>query len=710
MANEFYIRKGLSIATMSVATASGPTQNTKYLVLGDDSVVRWATASSAGESMTSGTSGTSGTTLMMQVNSFTSNSISLGQKTFNFSAKNLGWSIGTRVRVFYNGGNYMEGIVSNPVGFMGATYVDINIDYVSGSGTYPDLSGEPWSIFVTGDVGISGSQGTSGTSGTTGTSGTSGTSGINGSSGTSGANGSSGTSGTSFSGSGTNNYVVKWSGTTSLQDSNIQDAGYPNGVGVNYAPQSGKIFSIGNAVQPTTAYILNNYATSSTATALEISNVASGSGAKYGVTVYVPTGTNNYALKLEDGRQSAGYVLTSDASGNAYWAAAAGGSSLTSGNWRFDESTSINTVNPSTGGFAYWEETTISRTNQSNLTLVNRIQLTKSTLNGVDMDSWLKSLNGTGFTGTLNSVSHTYSKTLTKGYISIRNSSNVVHNFKVVAEGWYSSAVTPNDRPSGTSTFNSLTSTSNDPEYWLAVQDDNVNQLLSIYVDYMGSTYTSFSDSDDVVISKSETPPITVAQPALTFQISDGNSGLDAFGLAINGRNSLHLNNYTRSILGSTGSRDATVIGYNAGWTMSTATSSTFIGASAGAAIKTGPANTFVGAAAGMKAATASNNVFVGAYSGFNNFKDSNVFIGSNSGYNNNGNRNIFIGASAGSAAAAATVNNSIAIGFDATPTADNQLVLASSQYPLGTASAGVFSHYLNAKINGIDVKIPIYY
>lgn len=328
------------------------------------------------------------------------------------------------------------------------------------------------------------------------------------------------------------------------------------------------------------------------------------------------------------------------------------------------------------------------------------------------MESWLRSLNGTGFTATYNSISYSYSKYLTKGYISIRNASNVIHNFKVVSLGWYSSAVTPSDRPSGTSTFNSLTS-ANDPQYWLAVVDDAVNNLMSIYVDYVGSTsYTSFTDADSVVISQSSTLPITVAQPSFSFQISDGQSpaGLDAFGLAINGRNSIHLNNYTRNIFGSTGSRDATVIGYNAGWTMSVATSSTFIGASAGAAMKTGTANTFIGAAAGMKGMTASNNVYVGAYSGFNNMKDSNVFIGANSGYNNNGNRNIFIGASAGSAAAASTVNNSIAIGFDATPTADNQLVIASSQYPLGTASAGVFSHYLNAKINGIDVKIPIYY
>ena len=323
------------------------------------------------------------------------------------------------------------------------------------------------------------------------------------------------------------------------------------------------------------------------------------------------------------------------------------------------------------------------------------------------------SLNGTGFTGTYNSVSYSYSKYLTKGYISIRNASNVIHNFKVVSKGWYSSLTSPNDRPSGTTAFNSLATPANDPLYWLAVVEEGVSNIVSIYVDYVGSTsYTSFNDADSVVISQSSVLPITVASPAFSFQINDGQSpaGLDSFGLAINGRNSLHLNNYTRNIFGSTGSKDATVIGYNAGWTMSVATSSTFIGASAGAALKTGIANTFIGAAAGMKGMTGSNNVYVGAYSGFNNMKDSNVFIGANSGYNNNGNRNIFIGASAGSAAAAASVNNSIAIGFNATPNTDNQLVIASADYPLGTASSGVFSHYLNAKINGIEVKIPIYY
>jgi len=44
MANEFFFKKGLAIATASVATASGASQSNRYLVLGDDNIVRNAPA------------------------------------------------------------------------------------------------------------------------------------------------------------------------------------------------------------------------------------------------------------------------------------------------------------------------------------------------------------------------------------------------------------------------------------------------------------------------------------------------------------------------------------------------------------------------------------------------------------------------------------------------------------------------------------------
>ncbi len=131
--------------------------------------------------------------------------------------------------------------------------------------------------------------------------------------------------GAGVTGSGTANYIAKWTSSGVIANSNIQDAGYPNGVGINYGPQTGVILAVGNAVQPTTQYILNNYATSSTTTVLQLVSIGSGTGSHIGMDVFVPTGSNNYAIKIQDGRQASGYVLTSDASGNAYWAAPTGG-------------------------------------------------------------------------------------------------------------------------------------------------------------------------------------------------------------------------------------------------------------------------------------------------------------------------------------------------------------------------------------------------
>lgn len=133
-----------------------------------------------------------------------------------------------------------------------------------------------------------------------------------------------------LTGSGTNFYISKWTSTGTLTDSNIQDYGYPFGVGINYAPQTGVQLAVGNAVNPTTIYSLNNYATSSTTRAGYFQNYGNpGTGSKLGIEVSVPTGTDNYALKLTDGRQATGYVLTSDANGNAYWSAPTGGSGAT---------------------------------------------------------------------------------------------------------------------------------------------------------------------------------------------------------------------------------------------------------------------------------------------------------------------------------------------------------------------------------------------
>ena len=112
-----------------------------------------------------------------------------------------------------------------------------------------------------------------------------------------------------LTGSGTANYIAKFTSAGVLADSNIQDYGYPLGVGINYAPQTGVQLAIGNAVNPTTLYALNNYATSSTTYGAEINNIGPGTGSHIGIAIQVSAGTDNYGLKIADGRQGADKVL-----------------------------------------------------------------------------------------------------------------------------------------------------------------------------------------------------------------------------------------------------------------------------------------------------------------------------------------------------------------------------------------------------------------
>lgn len=201
----------------------------------------------------------------------------------------------------------------------------------------------------------------------------------------------------------------------------------------------------------------------------------------------------------------------------------------------------------------------------------------------------------------------------------------------------------------------------------------------------------SLPDKNGIIALTTDIP--VIASPAFSFQINNGNStaGLTSFGVAQFSSNSLHFNN-SSIYLSGTSSVNNTLIGFGAGRSMTTGSSNTFMGASAGFAKTTGLRNTYIGDSAGSSNMIGSNNVFIGSSTGLRSGTGSN---------------NTFIGAFVGTASI--EYNNTIAIGSYASPTADNQLVIASSEYPIGTASSAVFSHFLNTKINGIDVKIPIY-
>ena len=402
MANEFYVRKGLAIATSSIATASGATQATKYLVVGDDSVIRWATASvtsgvsgtsgidgtsgtsgSSGTSGTSGSSGTSGTSGVsgtsgtsgssgvqgesagIPYNYITSGTLSdPGSGNLKFISSGFLSSV-SQILVNHNDLNtndnelFLESLSGGVLTLKsnlnsGTNFAVFTITSVTNFSTYVSFSVNisfttgNWSFVSTDLVVLNFSK-----------SGTSGTSGVNGTSGTSGVNGTSGTSGVSFVGSGTNDYLARWTpdGST-LGNSLIQDDG--TNIGVNYAPQSGVQLAVGNSVNPTSVYVLNSYATSSTTKGLQVLSIGTPTdGPRIGVDIYVSPSPSNYGLKINDGREGLGKVLTSDATGNAYWSNNIGttGSTITlTGNLV------LNTATASSGVFSHYFQVTVNGT------------------------------------------------------------------------------------------------------------------------------------------------------------------------------------------------------------------------------------------------------------------------------------------------------------------------------------------------------------
>lgn len=171
-----------------------------------------------------------------------------------------------------------------------------------------------------------------------------------------------------------------------------------------------------------------------------------------------------------------------------------------------------------------------------------------------------------------------------------------------------------------------------------------------------------------------------------------------------------------------------TFLGGFAGASNSTAGLNTYIGYNSGKEVNTGSDNVAIGACSMMTANISSNNIAIGSGTLFKNSNNinltentavgycsmnlsttafKNVAIGSRSLQNTlTGSGNTHIGWNSGTTG---NFTSTIALGACAQPTADNQLVIASSTFPVGTASSGSFTYYLNVKVNGIDFKIPLY-
>jgi hypothetical protein len=111
-----------------------------------------------GTSGTTGTSGTSGARSVMNL-SYTGSSLSLttGLKTLPIGTPivNLGWQQGTRVRIWNSATTYMEGQITTVITNPQSANIDVNVDYVVGTGTYGI-----WYVGIIGDRGLLSLEGT----------------------------------------------------------------------------------------------------------------------------------------------------------------------------------------------------------------------------------------------------------------------------------------------------------------------------------------------------------------------------------------------------------------------------------------------------------------------------------------------------------------------------------------------------------------------
>ena len=151
-------RKWSLSAMMTWLNANGAGGKSAYEIAVDNGFVgteaQWLASleGADGANGTNGTNGTNGSTPIVWTSYDGSGfTLSTGVKQIYIPTTTyVGWSVGTRIRMFHNATNYMEGIITSPMSYPtpGATFISIDIDYVVGSGTY-----STWKVCIAGDPG-----------------------------------------------------------------------------------------------------------------------------------------------------------------------------------------------------------------------------------------------------------------------------------------------------------------------------------------------------------------------------------------------------------------------------------------------------------------------------------------------------------------------------------------------------------------------------
>ena len=129
---EFYYRSMDTIYTFNSATGSG----------------------TPGAVGATGATGADGYRAVMNL-SYTGSSLTLGTGTITLPIttpiNNLGWQQGTRLRVWHSATEYMEGQITSVITNPQSSNIDVNIDYVVGTGTFGQ-----WYVGIAGDLGSGG--------------------------------------------------------------------------------------------------------------------------------------------------------------------------------------------------------------------------------------------------------------------------------------------------------------------------------------------------------------------------------------------------------------------------------------------------------------------------------------------------------------------------------------------------------------------------
>ena len=192
---------------------------------------------------------------------------------------------------------------------------------------------------------------------------------------------------------------------------------------------------------------------------------------------------------------------------------------------------------------------------------------------------------------------------------------------------------------------------------------------------------------------------------ALHSNVAGGNSNAAMGGNALfsnqTGTNNAALG--SGALYNNVSGTQITGVGYLAAYYQTGAANNTAVGAyallgSTTPANNTGTANTAIGVQSGYGNTTGSSNVFVGVNSGYGNTSGGgNTFVGPTAGYtgasgvngNTTGSNNTFVGNSAG-AGSTTQLTNATAIGYNATVSQSNSLVLGNGvNVGIGTSTPG---------------------